>query len=174
LYAQADSGGGGEVGDKKFASNGEGKGETKSLTLSKVNEFQHRIDVIRSKMPNRKLRLEGNMAIADVHIKGIKSEFVAHSRINKPTDKGADVADFSYLKPEEERLFKTYQDDKYPRYHDTEAKILEDIASQIKDPNITGTIDLYTELPTCQSCTNIIFEFRRHFPNIKLNIYSGD
>lgn len=46
-----------------------------------------------------------------------------------------------------------------------------DIAGQIKDPNISGTINLYSELPCCQSCSNIILEFRRKFPNIKLNIY---
>lgn len=160
---------------QRLVSKGGGVGKTKSIkSLSIADSFQHRIDMIRSKMPNRKLRLEGNMAIADVNIKGIKSEFVAHSRINNPTDKGADVAEFSYLKPEEKRLFKTYQVDKYPRYHDTEAKIIEDIVSQIKDPSIKGEINLYTELPACQSCTNIIFEFRRHFPNIKLNIYSGE
>ena len=61
----------------------------------------------------------------------------------------------------------------YPRFHDTEAKILEDIASQIKDPHISGKINLYTEKLACQSCTNIIFEFRRLFPNIELNIFTS-
>ena len=54
------------------------------------------------------------------------------------------------------------------------AKILEDIASQITDPNISETIDLFTELPACQSCTNIIFEHKRKFPNIILNILTKD
>nr|WP_255260059.1 deaminase domain-containing protein [Bacillus sp. AFS023182] len=58
------------------------------------------------------------------------------------------------------------------RFYDTEAKILEDIASQIKYPNIFGKIDLYTELDTCQSCSNIILEFRKGYPNIQLNIYT--
>jgi len=31
--------------------------------------------------------------------------------------------------------------------------------SRIEDPNISGTINLYTERDTCQSYTNIIFEF---------------
>lgn len=66
------------------------------------------------------------------------------------------VADFSYLKPENERIFTAYVDDQYPRYYDTEAKILEDIASQITDPNVSGTINLYSELPCCQSYSNII------------------
>ncbi|MGN9135950.1 deaminase domain-containing protein [Clostridium sp. HCP1S3_B4] len=122
-------------------------------------------------MPNTNLSKRGNMAAAEVDIDGIKKEFVAHSKINSVESKGSNVSDFSYLKPENERLFTSYVVDKFPRYHDTEAKILEDIAGQIKDPNISGTINLYSELPCCQSCSNIILEFRRKFPNIKLNIY---
>lgn len=57
------------------------------------------------------------------------------------------------------------------RYRDTEAKILEDIASQI-DESTTGAIDLYTELDPCQSCSSIILEFRKKFPDITLNIFS--
>ncbi|WP_429948369.1 deaminase domain-containing protein [Enterococcus sp. AZ101] len=49
---------------------------------------------------------------------------------------------------------------------------MEDIASKIKDPNISGKIDLFTELPACQSCTNVILEFRKKFPNIELNIFT--
>ena len=130
-----------------------------------------KIEKIRSQMPNTNLAKRGNMAIADVDVPGIKNNFVAHSKINTVSDKGTDIADFSYLKSENERFFKTYVDDQYPRYQDTEAKILEDIASQIKDRNVSGTINLYSELPCCQSCSNIIMEFRRTFPNIELNVY---
>ncbi|OUP03622.1 hypothetical protein B5F35_17990 [Anaeromassilibacillus sp. An200] len=122
-------------------------------------------------MPNNNLGKRGNMAMADVDISGVKDSFVAHSKINTETDKGADVAEFSYLKSATERIFTTYVDEKYPRYHDTEAKILEDIAAQISDRNVDGVINLYSELPCCQSCSNIILEFRRMFPNIMLNIF---
>lgn len=122
-------------------------------------------------MPTTKLSKRGNMAMADVDIPGVKDSFVAHSGINSAIDKGSDLADFSYLKSAENRIFTTYVEDRFPRYHDTEAKILEDIASQIKDNNISGTINLYSELPCCQSCSNLILEFRRMYPNIKLNVY---
>lgn len=69
---------------------------------------------------------------------------------------------------------KNYVVDDFPRYNDTEAKILEDIASKIKDPNIKGEVNLFTELDTCQSCTNIILEFRAKYPNIKLNIFTNN
>ncbi|WP_321388944.1 deaminase domain-containing protein [uncultured Enterococcus sp.] len=130
-------------------------------------------------MPNNTLKKRGNMATADVNVNGLSDEFIAHSQIDSLTDKGADLGDFSMKKPESERIFKNYEPSastidgrKYNRFHDTEAKILEDIASKITDSNISGTIDLYTELPACQSCSNIILEFRSKFPNIQLNIFT--
>ena len=150
----------------------EGSGDFKTNAQSKIDD-------LRNQMPNSKLRNQGNMATAEVKIDGIKKDFVAHSQINNSASKGADLGDFSHLKPESERIFKTYVEagkpgTEYSRFHDTEVKILEDIASQINNSNIHGNIDLYTEAPACQSCTNVIFEFRRTFPNIKLNVYAGE
>lgn len=116
------------------------------------NNLLNNVKDIRAQMPNTNLAKRGNMAVVDVDVPGIKDNFVAHSKINAELDKGVDVADFSYLKPENERTFTAYVDDQYPRYHDTEAKILEDRASQITDPNVSGTINLY-------SC---IFSFNLH------------
>lgn len=45
------------------------------------------------------------------------------------------------LKSEDERILTSYVEDKFPRYQDTEAKILEDIATNIKDPNMSGTLE---------------------------------
>ena len=117
---------------------------------------------------------KGNVATADVSIPGIKKEFSAHSQIHSMESLGADVMDFSYTPAESERIFKNYVVDEFPRYNDTEAKILEDIASKIKDPNIKGEVNLFTELDACQSCTNIILEFRAKYPNIKLNIFTNN
>ena len=86
---------------------------------------------------------------------------------------------FSILKPERKRIFKNYEPSalsingtKFDRSRDAEVKILEDISSKIKDPNISDSIDSFTELPACQSCSNIILEFRKKFPNIKLNVFT--
>ncbi|MGF7046933.1 hypothetical protein J2T13_001435 [Paenibacillus sp. DS2015] len=121
---------------------------------------------------DRKLRKlnSGNVAVADVSIPGIKKEFQAHSQIHSSDSVGSNVGDFSNSKAD--KSLETYVDDDFPRFNDTEAKILEDIASQIKDPNVKGQIDLFTELDACQSCTNLIMEFRSKFPNIQLNVYS--
>lgn len=92
-------------------------------------------------MPNSKLRKSGNIAIANVGIEGLKNKFVAHSQIGDKYDKGWETFDFSPEKEEGERIFKSYKpyahregQRPYTRYHDTEAKILEDIASKIHDP----------------------------------------
>ncbi|MBP2111111.1 deaminase domain-containing protein [Paenibacillus silagei] len=112
----------------------------------------------------------GNAAVADVNIPGIKKEFQAHSQIHSSDGVGSNVGDLSYSKVD--KSLESYVDDQFPRINDTEAKILEDIASQIKDPNVKGQIDLFTELDACQSCSNLIMEFRRKFPNIQLNVNS--
>ncbi|MCC3381264.1 deaminase domain-containing protein [Paenibacillus farraposensis] len=135
------------------------------------DEYKNLSKTQRDKL-DRKLRKlsSGNVAVADVSIPGIKKKFQAHSQIHSADSVGSNVGDFSYSKVD--KSLKSYVDDEFPRFNDTEAKILEDIASQIKDPNVKGRIDLFTELDACQSCSNLIMEFRRKFPNIELNVYS--
>lgn len=125
------------------------------------------------RMLDQKLRrLEtGNLASAKVEIPGIKNDYISHSQINTLDDLFSDLDNFTHLR--NDKIFETYVEDVFPRYQDTEAKILEDIASQIKDPNTKGEIDLFSHFDVCQSCTNLIFEFRRKFPNIKLNVYTN-
>ena len=57
---------------------------------------------------------------------------------------------------------------------DGEYKLLETIAQQLgNNRNVSGRIDLFTELKACQSCSNVILEFRNRYPNIQLNIFTG-
>ncbi|MEK3683772.1 deaminase domain-containing protein [Paenibacillus sp. FSL R10-2736] len=135
------------------------------------DEYKNLSKTQRDKL-DRKLRKlsSGNVAVADVNIPGIQKGFQAHSQIHSSDSVGSNVGDFSSSKVD--KSLETYVDDEFPRFNDTEAKILEDIASQIKDPNVKGRIDLFTELDACQSCSNLIMEFRRKFPNIELNVYS--
>ncbi|WP_336077678.1 deaminase domain-containing protein [Paenibacillus sp. 203] len=37
-----------------------------------------------------------------------------------------------------------------------------------------GTINLFTERLTCQSCTDVIMDFRREYPNITVNVLTND
>ncbi|MDP4099121.1 hypothetical protein OIN60_20580 [Paenibacillus sp. P96] len=61
------------------------------------------------------------------------------------------------------------------RDYDTEYKILNDIASQLGgNKNAKGTINLFTERLTCRSCSDVIMDFRREYPNIKVNVLTND
>ncbi|WP_199558856.1 deaminase domain-containing protein [Paenibacillus antibioticophila] len=135
-------------------------------------DFKNLSSSARKKLEQKLRPLEkGNIAVADVNVAGIKKSYIAHSQIDSSKDLLAELDDFTSLA--ETRKLTTYVDDGFSRYHDTEAKILEDIAARLENRNIVGEIDLYSNFDVCQSCTNIILEFRREFPNIKLNVYTN-
>ena len=58
----------------------------------------------------------------------------------------------------------------------TKVYIQNTIHKEIERPidNIKREINLFSELDCCQSCTNLIFEFREKFPNIKVNIITNN
>ncbi|WP_220388569.1 deaminase domain-containing protein [Paenibacillus aquistagni] len=142
----------------------------------KVEMFHERTQAIRDSLPN-KYKNYGNVAVADVNIPGLKTEFKAHSRIHKENADG-----FSSVTGEGQFPAKSVNqkgevdgEGAFPRDNDTERKILEDIANQLGNNKQTrGKIDLFTELPACRSCSDIIMKFRQEYPNIKLNVYSGE
>ena len=87
------------------------------------------------------------------------------------TDVGAEQG-FTILKSQ--RIFNTLELDGYDRAVDTEAKILEEIASKLGNtPNATGTIQLLTENPPCTSCQSVFQQFRQRYPNIQLKVLDG-
>lgn len=55
-------------------------------------------------------------------------------------------------------------------------KILENFASKYANraQEIKGEIYLFSELPPCPSCTDIFQQFRQMFPNVRLEIASGE
>jgi hypothetical protein len=57
----------------------------------------------------------------------------------------------------------------YVRPTDSEYKILENLAAKLK-PDSTGVIDLYTESEPCMACDNVIDQFKKKFPGVKLNV----
>ncbi len=61
--------------------------------------------------------------------------------------------------------------DTYNRSSDSEAKILNNIAAQLgNNTKAKGSINLLTERAPCTSCSNIILQFQKKYPNIQLNI----
>lgn len=51
-------------------------------------------------------------------------------------------------------------------------KIFEHIANEFPE-TATGKIDLYSELPLCPSCSEVLKQFKEMYPNIEINVTSG-
>ncbi len=172
--------GGGSIGSAKIIPNRVVL--TKAERLEIQQTLQTRADGIRAELP-KKLRGSGNTGVAQLDIPGLPAEMKAHSRINYPTDRDADG--FVHLADESDWTFKPKAvdpdnvrvgtPDAYTRQWDTEFKILNDVASRLGDNrNATGSINLFTERMTCTSCTDVIFDFKDRYPNIQLNVFSGE
>lgn len=120
----------------------------------------------------------GNTAVAEISVAGKPSQTVqAHSRLgNNPetVQQG-----FVSLPPDEQLIFKPELQVRTGsdfRKYDTEFKILEDFAqNNIQNPQVQGYINLYTERPPCDSCTNVITsQFAQRFPNMQVRVYHGN
>lgn len=105
-----------------------------------------------------------NVGFADVEVDEQKWRIVAHSgRNSKPETSPVP----------EKRFFKTGTDG-FERSTDSEVKILEEFAGKYENNRkVKGKIYLFTERPPCESCTNLVEQFRVMFPNVKIEIASG-
>ncbi len=130
---------------------------------------------VRMKLPEE-YRQIGNLAIAKIDVKGLPQRMEAFSSFQK--------GEHGFISLPETKIFKPISVDKYHniaspprgtlRNIDGEYKLLETIAQQLgNNRNVSGRIDLFTELKACQSCSNVILEFRNRYPNIQLNIFTG-
>ncbi|MFE4623439.1 RHS repeat-associated core domain-containing protein [Streptomyces mirabilis] len=64
---------------------------------------------------------------------------------------------------------------KNARENDTEYKMLTYIANSLGGPSdVRGSLTLYSTQQACFSCTSVIGQFARDFPNIRMNYTSGD
>jgi len=130
------------------------------LSNRTVEESLERVSEIRSRLGVGKKR---NIAFAEFEIDGKVGELVGVSgRASRPGTVGI---------PENPR-FEKIATGNNPRTLDSEAKILEDLASKLP-PNARGTVNLFSELPLCVSCSNVVPQFQRAFPNIILNVSNG-
>ena len=120
----------------------------------------------------------GNMGVAQIDVPGVQSTMAASSQVQTPT--AAQAANgFVGQVPE------TFPSSVVPtagatpvqllRTVDSEAKILNNVAGQLGDnTSATGTINLFTERPPCDSCSNVIDMFRNKYPNITLNVFDNN
>nr|WP_299172743.1 deaminase domain-containing protein [uncultured Allomuricauda sp.] len=162
--------------DGKLA-NGGGSLTTRVLNLTSDANLINRVKSIRQSLTS-KFKKSGNFGYADVNIQGVsKTEFYAHSKIDELTGTLPEKVPDISLKP------KT-ADEIYPwttenssagipidRNIDTEYKILTELTHKIGDnPNVTGSIKLFTERAPCPSCSNVIDLFKDRYKLLDVEI----
>ena len=140
-----------------------------------------RIWHFRKKLPEPFYR-RNNFGWARADIPGLrKKEYFAHSGIQSLEGFSSDVAKrlkgMSFSPAKGEGRFQTllvdYKGnidgpDALPRWFDTEYKMLEDIASRLPNPSVTGSIRLYTNLEPCPSCRGVMQQFLAAYTNIDM------
>ena len=140
-----------------------------------------RVEFCREKLPEQ-YRRRNNFAWAVAKIKGLdKVEYFAHSGIqslddfSKATTKQLEGIS---IRPEQGRFHAlcVNQNDVVDGYDcwirvvDTEYKILEDMASRMPDPSVKGRVKLYTDLPPCASCWNVMKQFMAVYTNVQMSV----
>ncbi|MGD9613312.1 MAG: deaminase domain-containing protein [Kiritimatiellia bacterium] len=140
-----------------------------------------RIEIVRARLPEKNRR-RNNFAWAVAQIEGLdKTEYYAHSGINGLGGLSAEAAalipDVSprCKKGRFEILCVNHADeiegaDCWPRYMDTECKILEDLAAHLPDPSAAGRVRLYTDLYPCASCRHVMAQFLGAYTNVEMQV----
>lgn len=140
-----------------------------------------RIETQRAKLPVQ-YRQRFNFAWAAAKIDGLeKEEYFAHSSIQSletvSTQEAKKLAGIS-VRPEQGRYTTlcVNQNDIidgpncWQRTVDTEYKILEDLVSRLPDSAVKGRVKLYTDLPPCASCWNVMKQFMAEYTNVHVQV----
>ncbi len=140
-----------------------------------------RIEFCRAKLPEQ-YRRRNNFAWAVAKIKGLdKVEYFAHSGIQSLDDFSKAMVrqlEGISVRPEKGR-YKTLcvnqndvvdGPDCWVRVVDTEYKIIEDMVARIPDTSVKGRVKLYTDLPPCASCWNVMKQFMSEYTNVHMQV----
>ena len=123
-----------------------------------------RVAQIRAATPIRPSR---NVAFANYDVDGMQGEMIAASGEHNPEG--------TVGIPITPRKFITVPTGNNTREFEAEVKILETFATRLK-PNSRGTINMFSELPPCDSCGGaggVIHQFKMAYPGVTLNVSSG-
>ena len=112
---------------------------------------------------------KGNVAIAEVHLQSDIAFCVGGtSRQKSPTPLPKPKSEGGQFEPIIDSYTKRLMDT------DAEYKVLSAIADTLEtsyDLQVEGNLYLYTEFQPCESCNNIVSQFREKFPNIRVEIF---
>ncbi|MBA3694030.1 MAG: hypothetical protein H0W77_11445, partial [Acidobacteria bacterium] len=141
-------------------------------------EFVQRSEMIKGLRETEQIRLDlglisnrarrQNIGFAQINVEGQQSKVIAHS---------GEASKNGTIESPQRRFFKaTKTREGNARQFEVEVKILENFASKYANraQEIKGEIYLFSELPPCPSCTDIFQQFRQMFPNVRLEIASGE
>ena len=161
-----------------------------SFPIRRIDETRdgpalRRIEVLRHALPAKYSRRH-NFAWAVAQIEGLeKTEYFAHSGVDRKSEISSvairGIENIS-LRPKKGRFEvlcvnrgdEVEGEDCFPRYSDTEYKILEEMASRLPDPAVRGRVRLYTDLPPCASCRHVMRQFLDAYPHVQLQVlYCG-
>ncbi|QZA82253.1 deaminase domain-containing protein [Deefgea piscis] len=122
----------------------------------------------------------GNLGLLAVKIRGqgdyfyskIGASYNIYKHVNSNSEKSKFLSD-ALIVPDSTKenpyKAKTINNEKYPRYSDSEYLLLNAFASMNSDKEISGALALFTERIPCESCKGVIINFSRDYP--KLLIY---
>jgi The BURPS668_1122 family of deaminases len=104
-----------------------------------------------------------NIAVADFLIGNDRGELIAISGLS--TRSGT-------VGLPDNPLFQTFEvPPGHSRAYDSERKLLEELGLRyVQTPEVQGRVNLWTERAPCDSCCEVIEQFRRRFPNIILTV----
>ncbi|WP_458787669.1 deaminase domain-containing protein [Vallitalea sediminicola] len=93
----------------------------------------------------------------EINLESISGTFTDNNYINKGNFKPPQPDNYHYKGP-------------IPEYtNHTEQKIIEHLKETYKNtPNIKGKIEIISERPFCDNCTDIVDQFQKEFPNIEV------
>lgn len=140
-----------------------------------------RIELHRAKLPAQ-YRGRFNFAWAAAKIDGLdKTEYFAHSGIQSlDTLSSAEAKKLAGIsvRPQTGRYYtlcvnqSDIVDGKncWQRTVDTEYKIIEEMVAQLPDTQAKGRVKLYTDLPPCASCWNVMKQFMAEYPNVRVQV----
>jgi filamentous hemagglutinin len=113
----------------------------------------------------------GNVAVAQIDIPGLPSQMAASSKVDN-AGRGV-VGDGSGNFAATELPLKN--GDLVKRNTDSEYKILDNIADLLGDnTELRGRVKIVTERPACDSCLNVVEQFRAKYPNIEVKVFDNN
>lgn len=139
-----------------------------------ADSFVDLVATLRGQLP-AKPRTSGNMAAATIMIDDVPAFMAGSSKLPNPNEAQEALGLVGVSAP----VFNTSHQatragDIVDAAGDPEALILTKVANILGDRTSTkGSIILFSELPLCGSCQDVVKQFRARYPNIKITVYDN-